>query len=87
MSIKVNGIDKETKHNIGEYCAFIDTEGDFYLIDEDCHYISRITHSGCVTHDIESFHTIEEYLDCEYGDCKVLKAYERGNDYEIIVNG
>lgn len=88
MSIKVNGIDKEKKHNISEYCAFVDTDGDFYLIDEDCQYISHITFSGCVIYYVESLDTIEEFLNCQYGShCKVLKAYKHGDDYEIIVNG
>lgn len=86
MSIKVNGIDKNTEHNIREYCAFIDADGDFYLIDTDKQYASRITHSGCAIHSIEGFYTIEEFLDCEI-DCKLLKAFKNGNDYEIIVNG
>ena len=86
MSIKVNGIDKSTEHNICEYCAFIDGDGGFYLIDTDEQYASRITHSGCVIHSIEGFCTIEEFLDCEM-DCRLLKAFKNGSEYEIIVNG
>ena len=86
MSIKVNGIDKSTEHNIREYCAFIDVDGDFYLIDTDNQYASHITHSGCAIHNIEGFCTIEEFLDCEM-DCRLLKAFKNGNEYEIIVNG
>ena len=86
MSIKVNGIDKSTEHNIREYCAFIDVDGDFYLIDTDKRYASRITHSGCAIYSIEGLYTIEEFLDCEM-DCRLLKAFKNGNEYEIIVNG
>lgn len=88
MSIKVNKSNKSTaNHYFSDYCAFIDEEGDFYLIAEDSTFISRITHSGCVTYNIEHYETIEEFLDCEFGDCKVEKVYRNGNEYEIIVNG
>lgn len=87
MSIKVNGIEKEIEHKFELYCAFVDTDGDFYVIDEDCRYVSRITHSGCITHNIESFDTIEEFLESDYGNCRVAKAYANGSEYELIVNG
>ena len=86
MSLKVNGIDKSTEHNICEHCAFIDVDGDFYLIDTDKQYASRIIHSGCVIYSIKGFYTIEEFLDSEV-DCRLLKAFKNGNEYEIIVNG
>lgn len=87
MSIKVNAINKEEGHSFDKYCAFIDTDGDFYVIDEDHKYVSRIMYSGCVIRNIESFNTIEDFLEYEYDNCELVKAYTNGSEYEIIVNG
>lgn len=85
MSIKVN-CNSETEHKFTQICAFVDREDDFYLIDEDCEHIVRLTHQGCVVYDCSSYESVEDFLDTEFG-CGVLKIFERGNEYEIIING
>lgn len=85
MSIRVN-CNSETEHRFNQVCAFVDREDDFYLIDEDCEHIVRLSHQGCVVYDCNSYVSVEDFLDTEFG-CGVLKIFERGNEYEIVVNG
>lgn len=86
MSIKVNCNESNTKHKFGQVCAFIDRDGDFYLIDIDCEHVVRLTNNGCIVYDCTSYESVEDFLDIEL-DCEVLKILKNEKDYEIIVNG
>lgn len=86
MSIKVNCNESKVEHKFNQVYAFIDREGDFYLIDDECIHIVRLAHQGCVVYDCNSYVSVEDFLDTEFG-CGVLKIFEHGNEYEIIVNG
>ena len=88
MSIKVNCREISQEHSFHQVCAFIDTEGDFYLIDEDGDKIVRLTNRGCVVYNTNDYENIEDFFDVEFGgDCKILKIFTYSNEYEIIVNG
>lgn len=86
MSIKVNCNEGKKVHKFGQTCAFIDKDGDFYLVDEDCERIVRLTNDGCVVYDCTSYGSVEDFLDTEF-NCGVMKVFEQEKDYEIIVNG
>ena len=86
MAIKVNYRENNHEHSFNQVCAFIDEEDDFYLIDEDCQHIVRLTHSGCEIYNCYDYESVKDFLDTEFG-CGVLKIFEQGNEYEIIVNG
>lgn len=86
MSIIVNRNGTGTKHNINECCAFIDAEEQFYLIDGATDSIVCIQHSGCTVYDTIGYDSIEDFLDTELGT-ELVKVYQAGSEYEIIVNG
>lgn len=86
MGIRVNCDESRIEHKFHRVCAFIDREGDFYLIDEDCEHIVHLAQQGCVVYNCDSYVSVEDFLDTEFG-CGVMKIFERGNEYEIIVNG
>lgn len=85
MSIKVN-CNGEKEHRLSQVCAFIDDDHDFYLIDEDHEHIIRLTDKGCVVHDCGSYESVEDFLNAKFS-CRVLRVFQQGEDYEIIVNG
>ena len=87
MAIRVKCKEIDTEYSFVNACAFVDTEGDFYLIDEDCETVVRLTHAGCVAYKVDNYESINDFLDAEFGDCKVARIYSQGNEYEIIVNG
>ena len=90
MSIKVNninGANKNLKHDLNDYVAFLDSDGDFYLIDNEINAIVHILGAGCDIHQANNFDTIEDFLYEEFGyDCTVQKVFRRVSDYEIIIN-
>lgn len=86
MSIEVNYKKINTKHSFNSVYAFIDTDGDFYLVEENNEKVVCLTNTGCVVYDVKDYATIEEFFNKELS-CDLLKVYEDNDDYEIIING
>ena len=87
MAIKVNYENINADYMFSNVYAFIDTTGDFFLVDEECKSVVLLAHEGCAVYNIENYNSINDFLYGEFGDCKVAKVYTSGNQYEIIVNG
>ena len=90
MSIKVNNINEQKeirKHYIKDYVGFLDSDNDFYLIDDETFEIVRIRSSGCGVYRTDGYDTIEDFLAVEFGyDCGLQKVFINSADYEIIIN-
>lgn len=90
MSIKVNNSKTQNnilKHNLNDYVAFLDSDGDFYLIDNETNTIVRILGAGCNVYQSNDFNTIEDFLSENFGwDCTVDKVFQRSSEYDIIIN-
>ena len=90
MSIKVNNINKQKeirKHCIKDYIGFLDSDNDFYLIDNEMYEIVRINSSGCSVYRTDDCDTIEDFLEGEFGwNCELQKVFINSTDYEIIIN-
>ena len=74
-------------HDISDYCAFIDSDDDFYISDNNAENIVQLDWSGCVVFPIPiEIETIEEFLRHQFGMNTLLKrAYRTGDDYSITV--
>lgn len=86
MSLVINS--KETMeskaHYFGDYIAFLDSDGDFWLVDEDNEYVSRLTERGCGCERISDYDTIEDFLYRRFG-CGLVKAFNGIDDFKITV--
>lgn len=85
MSIKVN-CNGENEHKFNQVCAFIDDEHDFYLVDESHERVIRLKDEGYDMYNCEPYESVEDFLNVEFS-CRVLRVFQHGRDYEIIVNG
>jgi hypothetical protein len=74
-------------HDISDYCAFLDSDDDFYIIDNNAENIVQLDWSGCVVFPISiEIETIEQFLRHQFGENTLLKrAYRTGEDYSITV--
>ena len=87
MAIKVNYEKINRDYGFSNVCAFVDTTGDFFLVDEEHKSVVLIAHEGCAVYNIEDYSSINDFLCAEFGDCEVAKVYQTGWEYEIIING
>ena len=87
MALKVETNVKSLPHNICDFCAFLDDDDDFYLIDSNGDYIVQLDWNGCITFPIPNdIETIEQFLRHQFGTNTLLKqAYRTGDDYSITV--
>ena len=87
MAVKVNSKNDNLikTHRFADHHAFLDQDGDFWLISSDKNTVCRITAIGCVCESVEDFSTIEEFLDIKY-DCNVAKVFSGISDYTITVD-
>ena len=76
MAIKVNSKNDNLikTHRFEDHRAFLDQDGDFWLISSDKNMVCCITAIGCVCEPVEEFSTIEEFLDINYS-CNVAKVF------------
>lgn len=85
MSLVINTETMESKkHFFSNYIAFLDDDGDFWLIDEEDDFVSRLTDRGCYCKSITKYDTIEDFLRLNFG-CKLVKAFERVDEFKITV--
>lgn len=86
MSLVINSKEKiENKpHYFGDYMAFLDDDGDFWLVDEEDAYVSRLTDRGCICENIAEYETIEDFLSVKFG-CKLAKVFNRVDEFKITV--
>ena len=85
--VKINY--KEEKNVVHPFChfhAFVDSDENFFLIDNATDSVVRIDHAGCTVFEITHYDSIEEFLEHEF-DTKVVKVYQTRQEYEIVVNG
>lgn len=87
MAVKVNlKNDNLIKtHRFADHHAFLDQDGDFWLISSDKNTVCRITEFGCTCESVKEFSTIEEFLDINYS-CNVAKVFSGISDYTITVD-
>lgn len=85
MSLVINTGTMESKsHFFSNYIAFLDDDGDFWLVDEEGGFVSRLTDRGCHCESITEYDTIEDFLRLKFS-CKLVKAFERVDEFKIIV--
>ena len=84
--VKVNCKNENIVHSFDKYHAFIDSDENFFLIDNATDSVVRIDHAGCTVFEITHYDSIEEFLEHEF-DTKVVKVYQMRQEYEIIING
>lgn len=80
---------KEEKNVVHLFCnfhAFVDSDENFFLIDNATDSVVRIDHAGCTVFDTSYYGSIEDFLENEF-DTKVVKVYQMEQEYEIIING
>lgn len=87
MAVKVNSKNENLikTHRFEEHCAFLDQDGDFWLINTNKDSVCRITDKGCICEPVEAFITIEDFLYEKY-DCSVLKVFSGIADYTITID-
>lgn len=87
LKIETNVENPITPHDICDYCAFLDSDDDFYLIASDGEHIVQLDWDGCVVFPISmEIDTIEDFLRHQFGTNTLLKrAYRTGEDYSITV--
>lgn len=85
MSIKINSAAtfKDNTHDFKKYCAFLDDDGDFWLINQDTEIAIRLADKGCYSEDITEYDSIEDFLGAKFG-CNLIKAYTH-EEYSIEV--
>jgi hypothetical protein len=84
--VKINCKERNVVHSFDKYYAFVDSKGDFYLIDDVADSVVRIDPAGCSVYDTVQYGSIEDFLENEL-DTTVAKVYKTGQEYEIIING
>lgn len=86
MSLVINS--KETMenktHHFGDCMAFLDDDGDFWLIDEEDEYVTRLTDRGCICQNTSKYNTIEDFLRVNFS-CKLVKVFNKVEDFKITV--
>lgn len=87
MAVKVNSKNDNLvkTHRFEDHHAFLDQDGDFWLISSDKNMVCRITAIGCICEPVEAFITIEDFLYEKY-DCGVLKVFSGIADYTITID-
>ena len=83
MAIKIKGItlDTEDKHNFCDHYAFIDSDGDFFIICDDCHIVRMC--EPFPEENISDWDSIEDFLEERYGT-KLVKALDK-KDFDIEI--
>lgn len=86
MSLVINSKEtiKSKEHFFSDYIAFLDSDGDFWLVDEEDDYVSRLTERGCGCEKFSEYDTIEDFLRVRFG-CELVKAFNRVDDFKITV--
>lgn len=85
MAIKIKGIptDTEGRHNFYEYYAFIDSDGDFFIICENEHVVRMC--ESFPEDNTREYESIEDFLKERY-DTRLIKALKKDDfDIEITV--
>lgn len=85
MSVKINNkpTNQKKEHLINEYCGFLDSEGDFFLITESdtIVLIGEYFPAYNLNHEHNS---IEKFLDNEL-DATLVRAYKK-NGFDITID-
>lgn len=86
MSLVINSKEtmENTTHHFGDYMAFLDDDGDFWLIDEEDDYVTRLTDRGCICQNTSEYDTIEDFLLVSFG-CKLVKVFNKVEDFKIVI--
>ena len=85
MAIKIKGITPDTKdkHSFSDYYAFVDSDGDFFIICEDCHIVRMC--EGFPEENVSDWDSIEDFLE-ERFNTRLIKALGKYDfDIEITV--
>lgn len=85
MAIKIKGIsiNTEDRHHFMEYYAFVDSDGDFFIICEDRHVVRMC--DGFPEDNVAEYNSIEDFLEERYST-KLVKALKKDDfDIEITV--
>ena len=87
MSLVINSKEtiKSKEHFFSDYIAFLDSDGDFWLVDEDDDYVSRLSEKGCCCEQISDYDTIEDFL-CRRFGCELVKVFNRVDEFKITVD-
>lgn len=87
MSLVINSKEeiKSKEHFFSDYMAFLDDDGDFWLVDEEDEWVSRLTERGCHCENVADYDTIEDFLRVRFG-CELVKAFNRVDDFKITVD-
>lgn len=85
MAIKIKGItlDTEDKHGFWDHYAFVDSDGDFFIICEYEHVVRMC--ESFPEENVSEYESIEDFLKERFGT-KLVKALEKDDfDVEITV--
>lgn len=88
LKVKTEAKDALNNHYFSDYSAFLDSDDDFYLIDNDSgDLVVQLEHSGCRVFAVPAgVDTIESFLEKAFGKGTYLKrVYRDDDDYDITV--